>query len=354
MKRRLCLWRYGACAVLIMAALVAGGCPNDDTPSEPAADSFITLRTANDSTSLPADGLSTVGIEARIDSRAVKKGRAIRFEVDRGVLMAPGESEDQSVDIVPDSTGRAIVTYRSDTTVGPLIVTATVVEMDGTSVVETQVSIQIILELTDPDTGSIIRFLEAPATAPADGATALRFVVEVASEVDDTTEMVTFRTTAGSFTRGEAPELTAQRAIDDSRQATVLLYAANEITEATVSAATKGHTTQTRLRFLRAHAEEVLVEVDPFRLENDGMTTVTVRLIRDVGTSTKDAVVRFRPEDVNGDSFGTFRNVMRSDAAGQASAVLHREQTGEPGRGRIIVTVDDSDAVGTAEVELQE
>lgn len=353
MRRIIGPWRLLVCLWLVFWALALGGC-SSDSPTEPSGDEFITLDTLDGSRSLPADGLSTVALVAKIDARGVEKGRAIRFQVDRGTLMAPGETAGQSVDVVPDSSGSAVVIYRSGTTTGPLIVIATVVETSGMTVTETQVSTRLALELTGTDGDRVIRFTQAPATAPADGATSLRFVVQAAPEVDGTTEMVTFTTTAGSFTRATAPVVTTTRPLDDAGRSSVLLYATNEITEATVTAAVRGHTAETRIRFVRADAEEILVEVSPFRLEPDGMTTVTARLIRDVGKPTADAVVRFAREDSDGESFGTFRNIMRSNADGVATAVLHREKTGVDGRGRVIVTVDGSSAVGTTEIELVE
>jgi len=309
---------------------------NDNTP--------LTLFTTTHASSLPADGLSTLELRAKIPSEAVKANRVIVFKSNGGTLVG---GTNNSLDVPPDPSGTATALLRSSRTIGPVTVSAQV--KDGTAL--QAAFAQLALEFVEPDGSSILRFVRAPATAPADGATATRFAVEVSESLPGDQRTVTFKTTAGSFTSvGQTAMTTAIAGVD--RIASVLLYSAKAEGLALVTADVGNFHAETPLRFERARAQTILVEVEKFTLPKNSHMKVTARLLRDVGVPTAGTIVTFKAFDVDNKSFGVFKNVQRSQDDGSATAELFPDGGGMPGRARIEVTAEGSRAKGTADFEL--
>lgn len=113
---------YSAFAAVLALAL---GCydSEDHSLTSPFYEAALTL-TAEPS-SVPADGVSTATITARISPSAAPANRIIEFETDAGEFVGP-ESNASEVERAVDGTGRATVELRSSGDPGTVVVRARV------------------------------------------------------------------------------------------------------------------------------------------------------------------------------------------------------------------------------------
>jgi hypothetical protein len=319
-------------ALLLLAALAACDYDTDDyrTPTDPAAQ-YLQLSIVGAADSLPADGVSRLTLEARVSPDSTQ--RQVQFTTSLGTLVGGTGTDGTARQVEVDSSGVAQVELQSARQVGTARVTASVVGV-------AQVAQSLDVRFVAADAGSVLRFVAAPAAAPADGATASRFTVEVSPEVDPALRTVTFTTTLGSFTAGAAATTSAPVPVDAEGRASVLLYSPPAVGEALVAATVAGTSRQTAVRFERALPETLLVDLSKLSVE-DSLTdsiTLTVTLLRDVGTVTDGTVVRFAARGPSGAAFGLFDGITAS-GNGTATATFTPAGSGVRGTASFEVSV---------------
>lgn len=273
-------------AVLVLAALAA--CY--DSPTEPETRGLqLTPATAE----IPADGISRVTLTAEIDPAAAADRRTVVFTTTAGTLVGATEEDGRKLGVPADSTGRARVELQSERSVRTAVVTASV--SAGTEVLAVQ---RAEIRFVAADPGTLVRISTSEASAPADGATAVRVFADIAAGLPEGQRTVTFTTTLGSFAQAAttAPK-TATVTADASQRATVdLLGPIDQVGQARVTATVAGTTVQTFVDFFRALPNTIVVDPSKSELKatpSDSMT-VMVTLLRNVGSVTKGTPVEVR------------------------------------------------------------
>ena len=306
----------------------------------------VTLSVVGGATSLPADGVSTLEFRAQIAPEDVTRGRTVTLSTTMGMLVGATDSG-TSIEVVPDAAGTASAFLRSSTVVGAAIVAAQV--MNGSDAVGA--AAQLRIDFVPADAADIVRFVEAPTSAPADGATASRFSVRVADSLSAAQRMVMFRTTAGSFAKPGGDQ-TAMADAGADGLASVLLYSPGKATAARLTAEVAGFEATTDIDFVTAAAERIFVTIDHSELAQNATAMVEVVLARSVGTPSEGTVVEPVALDVDDTGFGTFTGLPRSDAMGKVTLTFRADGDATPGRAKIRITAEGSSAVGEVEFEL--
>jgi len=332
--------RLLAAALLLLAA----GCyhKNDYLPTAPASASAITLASADGTLSIAADGLSRLTLVAKISADADADKRMVTFTTSTGSLIGAAGSG-LTLDVAADSTGRAVVALQSSTKVETAIVTANVKAAPS-------LAAQLQVSFTAPGPDELLRFVAAPATAPADGATVTLFTVAVSPAV--TTGTVAFSSsTGGAFAPSPAP-------IGIDHTATAGLTSPKTLGAATVVATLpNGFSRQTQITFVPALPDAITLAVDKASVPASGTIHVTAHLTRLVGLVTANTTVRFSAKDAANGAVGTFINqtVVQPAASGTestATADFLPGATAVPGPVTITVGTDPPSVVGTTTVTV--
>jgi hypothetical protein len=286
--------------LLAFLLLAAGGCYKESnySPTAPQTSGAITLTTADGSQSIAADGLSRVTLVATIAANADSDKRTITFTTTSGSFVGAAGGG-TTIDVAAGSDGRALAILQSSQTVGTAVVSAVV---KGSPTVSAQVQIQ----LTAPDANGVLRFVTAPGSAPADGATVTLFTVAVSPAMS--TGTVTFSSSSGTF-----PSMPVPIGIDHT--ATAGLTSPKTIGAATVTATLNapgggtGFSRQTSIRFDPALPNVITVMVDNLQVAPGGQVHVTAHFTRSIGQVSANTVAVFSAQDANGNAVGSFQNV---------------------------------------------
>ncbi len=269
---------------LLAAAGCKGGYDRDDhrTPTD-LGQQYLVLSSAG--ASLPADGVSQVRLVAAISPDALT--REVIFTTTAGKLVGGTGTTDTERTVAADSSGRATIELRSASTLGTATVTARVKDL-------AQVSQSLQIAFTAPSQDALLHFVSAPRSAPADGATASTFAVEVSPQIDKAANKVHFETTAGSFARG-AQLLEIDVPITSDNRATAILYSASEVLEARVRASVAGAAQDARILFERAQPNLLLLSLTKttVTVQPDDTLQVTATLLRSLGAVTPGTEVTF-------------------------------------------------------------
>ena len=280
--------------------LAAGSCYKESnySPTAPQIARALTLATADGSRSIAADGLSRVTLVAMIDPGADSDKRTITFSTTSGGFVGAAGGG-TTIDVNAGSDGRALAILQSSQKVETAVVSAVV---KGTASVAAQIQIQF----TAPDANDVLRFVTAPAAAPADGATVTLFTVAVSPAMS--TGTVTFSSSAGSFPSTPVP-------IGIDHTATAGLTSPKTIGAATVTATLNapgggtGFSRQTSIRFDPALPNVITVQVDNLQVMPGGKVRVTAHFTRSIGQVSANTVATFSARDANGNPVGGFENV---------------------------------------------
>lgn len=280
----------------VVLLLAGGGCYKESnySPTAPQVAGALTLATADGSRSIAADGLSRVTLVATIAADADSSKRTITFTTTSGTLVGAAGSG-TTIDVNAGSDGRAIAILQSSQKVETAVVSAAVKSTPN-------VAAQIQIQFTAPDPNDVLRFVTAPASAPADGATVTLFTVAVSPAV--TTGTVTFSSTAGTFSAAQVP-------IGIDHTATAGLTSPKTIGAATVSATLNGNgfSRQTSIRFDPALPNVITVQVDNLQVMPGGKVKVTAHFTRPIGQVSANTVATFSARDASGNVIGGFENV---------------------------------------------
>lgn len=310
-----------ACAV----ASTGGSCYRRDdyvlTPS--VVDGLLSLESASGATTLPADGFSRLVLIARITPTADTNRRTLAVSTSAGTLIGSGGTG-ASITVTADATGQATFQLQSSTQVETARVQAQVQNLP--SLVR-----ELAVSFVPADADAVVRFTAAPTSAPADGATLSRFSVAVSPAVPSAQRTVTFTSSAGTFVpSGSVPVSASNVATADLRSPTV-------IGSARVQASVAGVTRETVIDFERAVPDAVTVAVQSATVKAAPIyeVTVTVLLLRDVGTVNPGTLVTLTARSEDGVQVGSFRNITRSDTNQQATAQYSPGDTSH--RGTVII-----------------
>jgi hypothetical protein len=336
---------------LLALGLGTGACyeEGDYTPSEALVGSIIVLVSVDGQTTLPADGVSRLALEARLLGGPSFDHRTVLFRTTAGTLEG-GSVDGDAMAVEADGGGRARIDLLSAQQVGGAVVTATPKDAAGVSA-----SLEIAFLPANPD--EVIRFVAAPATAPADGATLSGFTVQLSPALPLGTEVV-FRTTLGTFAPGDTDSVTLMA--DGSFQATADLKSpAADSPEALgiarIRATANQVTREATIAFHRALPDRITVSTGgKFQVMADGTDSVTVTgtFLRDLGQVTAGTVATFRAGDSTGASIGFFGDVSVVGAGGEATATFLAGTTAFRGRVTLTVGAEGGHVTGTAEVEV--
>src|SRR3954454_1350540 len=280
--------------------LAAGSCYKESNfpPTTRLSAGAKTMATADGSRSIAADGLSRVTLVATIAADADSDKRTITFTTSSGTL-AVAAGSGTTIDVNAGSDGRALAILQSSQKVETAVVSAAV---KGAANAAAQIQIQF----TAPDPNDVLRFVTAPASAPADGATVTLFTVAVSPAM--TTGTVTFTSSTGTFPATPVP-------IGIDHTATAGLTSPKTIGSATVSATLSapgsgnGFSRQTSIRFDPALPNVITVQVDSLQVLPSGKVRVTAHFTRPIGQVSANTVATFSARDANGNAVGGFANV---------------------------------------------
>jgi hypothetical protein len=299
-------------------ALAAAGCDYDRgdyrTPTDPARQHLVLTVEGGGAASLPADGVSRLRLVAAINPDSLH--REVDFTTTAGTLTGGTGASPTARTVTVDGSGRAPIDLQSAAQAGAAVVTAVVKDLPAVAQ-----SLTVAFVAADP--GAVLRFVVAPATAPADGATATAVTVEISPLVDPAARTVQFAVVGASFAGGGA---TASAPAGGDLRATALVVSPAALGEAVVRATVAGTTRETRLRFERALPDRVLLSLSKLRVADrlDDQLGATAALLRDQGAVTAGTEVLFTAtRDDTGDAFGFFTaSAVVTDATGGATATF--------------------------------
>jgi hypothetical protein len=332
-------------SLVVLAALAA--C--NDSPTESSAAKALTLSPAT--AEIPADGVARVTLTAEIDPRAAADRRTVVFTTTAGTFVGATEEAGKKLSLAVDSAGRAQVELQSERTVRTAVVTASISVGNETLVVQRA---EVRFVAADPST--LVRLSTSVSSAPADGATVVRVFADIAPGLPDGQRTVTFTTSLGSFADAAAttPKTTTATANAGNRATVDLRGPTDQIGQARVTATVAGTTQQTFVDFTRALPDTIVVDPSKSELKasaSDSLT-VTVTLLRDLGTVTKGTPVTLRvlnPQN-HDDLHFLINGVEPSGDGGTTQATVSAGNTAYRGLATIEATVPNTLKKGEATI----
>jgi len=298
-----------------------------------------------------AHGLALVPFTVRISPELEGDEREVLFETTGGTLPFAGDTTGRAQIVRADAEGLATVHLRTPEQVGEALVRATIKTF----------SQERVIRFVPAPTDSVLRFVEAPEVAPADGQSLSRFSVEISPLLQqDEDRTVEFLTTLGRFVLPDDDGSTVSVRADADGVATAFLRSPNQLDEAFVRASVKGFVQQRRLQFDWAGPDSIIVrpELNRLSLAPGEQMQIEAELIRldGRGQVTENLEVTFAAADSLGDPLEGVRfvDVTRTDSQGRASAVLAVDDTLYQGSVSISVRPARivSEVVGRAELTI--
>ena len=273
----------------------------------PVADNTFTL--TSDQTSIPADGFSTATLTVNLVAAGPAATRAVEFQTSAGTLLAPGITSGTKISVSATANGLAIAQLESSKNAGTAHVTVTAMNVTRT--------LDVVFGPVEPT--SVIRLVASDSVLPADGKSTARLTATIAAGLPDSKRTVRFRTTAGRFLPENGQDVT--RPADSSQQARVDLQVDALTGFARVSAEVDGTVSNdVGISFAPALPTRLTLSSVKGRLASGEDTSLTVTLLRDVGTVSPNTVVSYSAVDKNGDHPGVFEDIKASDANGISTA----------------------------------
>lgn len=266
-----------------------------------------------------AHGLALVPFTVRIAPELQGDERQVQFETTGGTF--PFARDSSLVQIVrADADGFATAHLRTPEEVGEALVRATVLSF----------SQERVIRFVPAPTDSILRFVEAPETALADGQSLTRFSVQISPLLQrEEDRFVVFATTLGSFVFSVGDSATVAVRADADGVATATLRSPTTFDEAFVRASVvKGFNQQRMVQFDWAGPDSIIVRTEQNRLSLAAgeQMQIEAELIRSDGRGqvTEDLEVTFAVADSLGNTLegARFFDETRTNAQGRASAVL--------------------------------
>ena len=284
------------------------------------------------STSVPADGFSTVVITVTLKRLGTLDQRAVKFETSAGTFNASGQLSARAVTMTAGATGRIVVELLSDAVgTAHVRVTAldTVYEFDVTFTALTQP------EVFDVTVGS--------TSIPADGFSTTPITVTLKRPGTTQQRAVKFETSAGTLI---APGLAASKAVtltaDATGRAVVDLQSDKTVGSARVRVTNLDLPFEFTVNFTSVNPATIItVSTSPSLAPADGATPIVVMATIAPNLPAGRRTVAFRT------TLGTVTPpIVEADGSNVARATLVSTTTGTA---RITATVDSSSADATAD-----
>ena len=297
-----------------------------------------------------AHGLALVPFTIQIAADLEGDERQVRFETTGGTFPF-GLDTSRAQTVLADAEGLATAHLRTPEQPSEALVRATVLTF----------SQEHVIRFVPAPADSVLRFVEAPEMAPADGQSLSRFTVEISPLLqEDQDRTVVFLTTLGSFVLADNEGSTVSVRADADGVATALLRSPNQYDEAFVRASAKGFVQQRTLQFDWAGPDSIIVrpELDRSRLATGEQLQIDAELIKLDGRSqvTENLAVTFSATDSldNPLEGARFVDVTRTDAEGRVRAVFAVNDTEYEGSISILVRPARiaSEVVGRAELTI--
>ncbi|HSK77387.1 MAG TPA: hypothetical protein VLQ45_13120 [Thermoanaerobaculia bacterium] len=298
--------------------------------------------------SIPADGFSRATLVATVGADVPSDRRTVVFTASKGQLVN-GSGTPSTLEVVAGRDNKARAELISSRSLETAIVEASLKDVPG--------AIERATVRFDPlNPADVIQLSTSVTEAPADGATILQVTATVASGLAGTDRQVTFTTTRGTFPLSNPPnQQTIQATADASNRATVDLKAGTELDTAVIRATVAGVTAETRVRFVPALPDFIVLKPDSLTLKADNTAKVhlVAELRRSLGHVTRGTVVQFSaviagtttPVDL------IYRNVTPSDANDEASADVFAPASAPKTTVTLLATVPGG-AVGRANIQI--
>lgn len=194
-----------ALVAAVCLLLVVAGCnrkvdTNDFLPSSPAFQQALQIVLA--ALSVPADGSSTVRIEAQISPDADPDKRTIRFQTTLGSWIDPSTSGDQGqqLDRQADGAGKAAAFLRAAAEPGVAVITVSVVGVDAQGF-ETVLA-TVSGEVTFTQVQGALQLTVTPSSTFADGVSTIVAEATITPDSPASWTSISFATDAGVFEDG--------------------------------------------------------------------------------------------------------------------------------------------------------
>jgi hypothetical protein len=314
----------------------------DDYERTPeAVGDLMSIESTGQVSSLPADGVAQVEIVVKVDSRASNK--AVAFTTTGGTLIG-GTTNQGAQHVLVSSSGEAAIRLRSSRDVMSVTVRAALVEA-------AEINRELHLEFVAPDPDTVLRFVTAPTSIPADGASLSRIVVRVNPLLPNNERTVNFGASLGTFVPGTSGTTTG--VADSEGLVRADLKSPSELGIARIQAQISGYVRSIDVDVVRALPEAISVGTDALTVDATGTASilVTATMQRAIGTTTNGTRGVFSGTGSSGEAVGVFRDEAVV-ANGKATARYYPGTTGYRGPVTIAVGVSGSTVVGTTTINV--
>ncbi len=294
--------------------------------------------------SVTADGTSSVAVLASLQrtTGSVSESIPVSFSaVHQGTTTTAGTITEQVI----SSGGSAQTTLFSDTTVGTVVVTASVLKTDGTTLSKTTtVSFTASDANSNPeDLKGVQALTSTESSLVADGQSTVTLAATIS--VEASSRVVTFVTTLGTFAQDSSGATSVEASADSTGTASTVLQSGTVTGTGVVTATFNGISKFTNLTFTRSDPDEILLTVSARTITANGTTslTATATLAKSTGSPSQNIPVSFSAAHTSGASAGTIVDKVFSDSSGAAAATLFSDTTS----GNVTITASVTKLDGT-------
>lgn len=266
-----------ACVLLAIFAACSRKHESEDfLPSAPAVQNA--LRILLEAASIPADGASTVRIEAQISANADPDKRTIRFKTTLGswfdgTVDANGNPVDQGQEVEreADSSGKAVAFLKAAKTAGVAVITVSVLDADDQplATVSGEVTFTVVED---------VLMLTVSGQGLADGATPVDLEATISDTAPAEWNKVVFTTDFGRFVGADAASPKTKTVDTDSQRKARAQLTSFEIGTATVTAKVMQFESAvvTQLVDFGARNEQAIQIESPDTVPADGASQINV------------------------------------------------------------------------------
>ena len=287
--------RKAPLAVVCLLLVALAGCnrqvsTNDFLPSSPAFQDALRIVLA--ALSVPADGSSTVRVEAQISPDADTDKRTVRFHTTLGTWVEPGSDADKGsqTDVPADEAGKAAAFLKSATTVGVALVTVSVITKDADGNVSTLAT--VTGEVTFTQVQDALELTVTPTSTFADGVSPITVEARISADSPVEWNAINFKTDAGVF--DDNGSRTLMDVPTDSQRIARAQLTSVAVETGTVTATISqfpGSTVSQLIAFDQRNPDVVQIGTSAATIPADGASEISV--FADIATGLDDRVVTF-------------------------------------------------------------
>jgi hypothetical protein len=223
--------------IFLLVLTVLGACDHDSDdylPTAPRVSEALVLIVS--ATSLPADGVSRIDLEARISANADPAKRRITFTTSAGSLVGAAATDPKKLFVTASESGVARAQLVSAKEIGTALVGAAI---DG---VPSLAPRQIEIKFVPVEISAIIRLSVSRSTAPADG----KERIQVFADVNRPAVTVSFTTNRGKFV---STNMATGSAVANAEGRATIDLVSTEVGSTRLSASFESSTVETTVEF---------------------------------------------------------------------------------------------------------